>query len=413
MGRVVELPGRKGLFIKWTDANGRRRHRKVKGGAREAARVLREVEATVLREKLELPREMEEKPLAELVKHWRAHLAVSRVRPRTWELYRTGLTEVFEWLKRRGKTVEWADDLRPEDLREYAEAKLAQHASPRTVNMRIGAVRALLFWSEDQGYIRRNPLAKWKPIRHETPHRRRALTEIEIARLLAASPQADEDRWRFILGTGVRAGELATLEWPDVDWEKRQILIRAEIAKSRRERWIPLRADMIPILRRQHQRKAERRAEAEARLKMIEAGLAKAMPDARKAWWSKRLARAKATVETAGRLVFANSAGGCWDGHLSRRIKPCLKAAGFSPEDVEDIDLHTLRHTFASHLVAAGVDLKTVGDLLGHTHIAVTAIYLHPFEQRKVDAVEKVPIPGGTLTEGATKRQAPLGIAAG
>jgi site-specific recombinase XerD len=80
---------------------------------------------------------------------------------------------------------------------------------------------------------------------------------------------------------------------------------------------------------------------------------------------------------------------------------------------VEDIDLHTLRHTFASHLVAAGVDLKTVGDLLGHTHIAVTAIYLHPFEQRKVDAVEKVPIPGGTLTEGATKRQAPLGIAAG
>jgi len=96
MGRVVELPGRKGSFIRWTDANGRRRHRRVAGGAREAAEVLGEVEATVLRETLELPREVGGTPLAELVKHWWARLSVSRVRSRTCGLRRTGLTEVFE-----------------------------------------------------------------------------------------------------------------------------------------------------------------------------------------------------------------------------------------------------------------------------------------------------------------------------
>jgi integrase len=234
------------------------------------------------------------------------------------------------------------------------------------------------------------------------------LEEWEIAKLMMASPPEDGDFWSFILGTGLRAGELAALEWSDIDWTQRQILVRAEVSKSRRERWIPLRADLLPVLQRQARQKPGRKAKAAARVAGAEATLARAGDDAERATAAKRLDKARRTEKEAERLVFGNSAGGQWDGHLSRRLKPCLKAAGLP----EEIDLHTLRHTFASHMVRAGVDLKTVGDLLGHSSVAITAIYIHPFEERKAQAVELVPIPGG-IEDRQTAGKPPVEAASG
>lgn len=88
---------------------------------------------------------------------------------------------------------------------------------------------------------------------------------------------------------------------------------------------------------------------------------------------------------------------------FSRRLGPCRVAAGLA----RDIDVHTLRHTFGSHLIAAGVDVKTVQDLLGHSSAVVTLdVYAHVFEQRKRDAVDLIPIPEPAVDPRGTRAAA-------
>ena len=57
---------------------------------------------------------------------------------------------------------------------------------------------------------------------------------------------------------------------------------------------------------------------------------------------------------------------------------------------MKDVDIHTFRHTFASYLVMAGVDIVTVKELLGHTEIAVTMRYAHLVESHKKRAVNAI-----------------------
>jgi site-specific recombinase XerD len=67
-------------------------------------------------------------------------------------------------------------------------------------------------------------------------------------------------------------------------------------------------------------------------------------------------------------------------------VQRIVKRAG-----LEDVTFHTFRHTFASHLVMAGVDLATVKELLGHSTIAMTLRYAHLSQDHKIEAVKKLP----------------------
>ena len=135
MGRVVRLKGREGMYVRWTDGAGRRRHAKANGSYADARAMLRELEDKAQRDRLDLPEVLKEKPLADLARAWREHLTLSRRRPSTWRLYKLGLEEVFRWLRQRGSPLERASGIRREDLMTYAAEKLDQPASPRTVDM--------------------------------------------------------------------------------------------------------------------------------------------------------------------------------------------------------------------------------------------------------------------------------------
>ena len=191
--------------------------------------------------------------------------------------------------------------------------------------------------------------------------------------MLAASPQPFRDIWRVFLGTGLRAGELSGLEWSDVHFEQAELHVRAETFKGQRQRTIPLRQDLLGILRRLRLEVPQR------------------MHKAARECAERRLAQARRAVGTAERLVFCNGGGGPWGDNLSRRLDPCLAAAGLP----QRIDVHTLRHTFGSHLVRAGVDVKTVQELMGHSSAMVTLdICVHGFGDRKAAAVEVIPLSG-------------------
>lgn len=455
MARVTTIAGRPGLYVEWTDGHGRWHRQRVYGSRREATRLCRELEAKADRQRLGLdaasePTPRQEMGLEALAAAWRDWVLVHRAES-TWESYALGLEQVFAWLGSQGREPQSVGDLRLEDMTSFAKARRAAGLAIRTVNMRIGAVRTLLNWGVEHGHVRANPLAGWKPIdwrrvKGGPPRERPALTAGQIEALLAASPAELADVWRFLLGTGLRSGELGELAWPDVDWERRRIRVRTETTKGRRDRHVDLRDDLVAVLRRQRERMVGRMAAAEHRVGLAEALARKADGDGGRQRAARRLAQAQRATETAGRLVFTNTGGGPWQDALSRRLKPCLAAArrwarerlaheleamdkasllplleaGAGPWAdtldrrltplyealrMPDADVHALRHTFGSHLIAAGVDVKQVAELMGHASPQVTLKhYAHVLPGRGRDAVELIPLPDGRIETSHPRR---------
>jgi len=178
-----------------------------------------------------------------------------------------------------------------------------------------------------------------------------------------------------------------SLTWADVDFERASLCVRAEVAKNHRERSVHMRAEVAAILRRLRLRVATRSRIAAERVEKAQqtAAAAKTPQGQRKA--EAKLGAAHRARTAAERLVFVNSACGPWADGLARWLKRCVRAAGLRA----DIDLHTLRHTFASHAQRRGVSATELRDLLGHSSIRQTNIYTHSLDEDLRRAVEAVP----------------------
>ncbi len=140
------------------------------------------------------------------------------------------------------------------------------------------------------------------------------------------------------INTGMRRGELLSMMWADINWEAKMLTIRAENAKSGRQRHIPLNVEAMEVLQRWAGQAGERRA-----AKVFEVG------DIKKGW---------------GKLI--------------------------TDARIEQFRFHDLRHHFASRLVRAGVDLNTVRELLGHADITMTLRYAHLAPDTLAAAVAKL-----------------------
>lgn len=398
---VTQRTGRSGYYVTWTDGRGRRRRKRMHGTRADARRAERDLKVQADRERLRLPDDAprDEPTLEELAAAWREHVVATR-RPLTWDAYDRGLRQVFAFLDARGCPLERVADVCAEDLTAFVAARREAGSSAATINRRVGAVVRLLNWGVEQGRLGANPLkGKWRPLDEVQRRPRRALTEMEIARLLLHSPAELADVWRFFLGTGLRDGELSSLGWPDVEWDQHEITVRGETSKGNRDRIIPLRPDLVAVLRRQRVRRAQRIATAHRRVTTCERRLAEAESDEARESSTRRLEAARRAVETAGELVFTNTGGGHWGRSLSRRLKPCLRAAGLD----KGLDVHTLRHTFGSHLIRAGINPKTVQMLLGHSSLKVTLdCYTHEVEEAdRREAVLTLPLPGAEVLANA------------
>ena len=149
----------------------------------------------------------------------------------------------------------------------------------------------------------------------------------------------------------MRKGELENLEWSDIDFKRRKIKIQWKETWQPKtgEREIPIGEQLFDILKKQ-------REENDSGLK--------------------------------SNFVFPHRNGG--------KIKMKLRDKMIEIAKEANIDgltkLHTLRHTFASHLVMAGVDLPTVKKLMGHSDIQTTMIYAHLAPEHLIDAVNKLRI---------------------
>lgn len=171
------------------------------------------------------------------------------------------------------------------------------------------------------------------------------------------------------LTTGMRRGELVALHWDDLDFETGVLLVRRNVTYM----------DGVGYVEREPKTKAGRR----------KIGLTGVVLEALK---EHRERQQQARVRAGDRwqergLIFANIYGGYFDAdHVGAIFKKLLKKA-----DLPDVRFHDLRHSVATILLAAKLDLKAVSELLGHSSVATTAdIYQSVLSEQQREIVDKM-----------------------
>lgn len=266
----------------------------------------------------------------------------------------------------------------PFAVEKWRSAYLRRGRTSATVNRVLVALKACLSKAVEWKIIDRHPLTGLKLARVDTVGRLRYLTPDEETRLLVALAARDEHRrqarvsanefrrqrgyrlWPehgtytdlltpmviMLLHTGMRFGESCELRWRDVDLVGAIVTVRGETAKTARTRYIPLNKTAIAVL---------------------------------KAW--------KPEDVDPGTYVFPGRKGERLT-DIKTAWKQMLKSVADTP--IVGFRVHDLRHTFASKLVQAGVDLNTVRELLGHADIKMTLRYSHLAPEHRAAAVAKL-----------------------
>jgi integrase len=248
--------------------------------------------------------------------------------------------------------------------------RIGKTLKPGSVIRLRGMLRSALSSAVDWGLIYENPATKTRPPKNKDVAEIRPLTKEQANALLeVVSGHRLELLYRMALTLGMREGELLGLRWIDIDFKHSRILIRSSLNHSKEgkeptkwylgavktkksKRVLDLTPGLLLELKH-HQRDQEReRREDEA---MVSNGLV-------------------FDTETGTPVQPSN---------LRRHFHNCLAKA-----KIERIRFHDLRHTFATLSLMAGVPLKTVSEILGHSTITITAdIYGHVYPENKKDAL--------------------------
>ncbi|PZS03279.1 MAG: site-specific integrase [Pseudonocardiales bacterium] len=258
----------------------------------------------------------------------------------------------------------------PSDVEAWLLSLRGAGKAPSTVRQTYTILRAVLDAAVRDGLLARNPAAV---IRRPAVQRveARYLSPADVGRLLAAAESSRYGPLLIVLaGTGLRRGEALALRRGDVDLEAGTARVRGTLARidgalivtepktERSRRTIPLPAHVVTALR------AVRRRQLAEQLR---AG----------------------TVWHETGFVFTTETGQPVDPRNAfRALTAAATAIG-----LHDVGLHTLRHSAASAMLEAGVPLKTVSELLGHSSVAITGdVYGHVSDDATRTAVERLSV---------------------
>lgn len=261
----------------------------------------------------------------------------------TIKSYREDLEILIEYFQDTLGRVPTPAELTPQDLRTYVAALHQAGYAKTSVARRLASLRSFFRFAQREGLCDSNPA---KPLRN--PRRERKLphflTTDQIGKLLLApdvsDPMGNRDRAIFetLYSAGLRVSELVGINLNDLDLEDGLVRVRG---KGKRERLAPLGSFAVKAIQN---------------------------------WLSNRVAADKQRPGDAGDPLFLNKFGQrLTTRSIGRMLEKYLKLTGLDSRTSP----HTIRHSFATHLLNGGADIRSVQELLGHKSLVTTQIYTH------------------------------------
>ena len=302
------------------------------------------------------------------LERFRDYLATERnASPHTIEAYSTDISEFAMRVREDEKFDDWAEVDR-DQARSFVMMLHDNGDGKRSIQRKLSALRSFFRFMIREELVRSNPFTRMPGLKSDRP-----LPEVmnisEVERLIAAvakywSSAVAEDRSRpqdaefaaardgalveLIYSGGLRISEAMGANYGDVDWGRCVLLVRG---KGKKERLAPIGGPALEALRRY-------------------------LPFRRDAGGG-RDNLSPLFLNRFGERLTPRS--------FQRNLKAYLLEAGLPP----DLTPHKLRHSFATHLLDAGADLRSVQELLGHKNLSTTQVYTHISAERMKDVYRK------------------------
>lgn len=311
-------------------------------------------------------------PFSPKIQQFLNHISVERgLSPKTVEAYESDLTKYTNWL-REARKINDVSKITQLDIEEYvramssqamsSQAMAAQRLGPRTIARRIASIHEWNKFMLSNAQIASDPSAEVKAPK-QSEHLPDVLSISEVERVIDAAggfgstdavSLRDRALVEFLYATGARVSEAVGLKFEDIDLAESVVRLSG---KGQKQRLVPIGKCAIRALR-DYLDKSRPILESRAQ---------------------KSQAAAKSQVNSSSKsanshIIFLNKRGKS----LSRQSAwEAISHAGKMAKIGKELHPHTLRHSFATHLISGGADVRTVQELLGHASVTTTQIYTH------------------------------------
>ena len=311
---------------------GKRKRKKVGPSKKLAGQVLKDIQVKIAKKEF-LDIDEEKKILFE--DYGQEYLSFSKANKASSTYERSDKLSVMKLC--RVFAGRFLYELNPQMIEKYKATRL-EKVSPATVNRELACLKHMYTKAIEWGYLKRTPTKGIKQLK-EPPGRLRYLEPDEIEALINECAEHLQPIVITAVNTGMRKGEILNLKWSDIDLQNRRILIRK--SKNNTSRIIPINQTLYEVFH---------------------------------------------TIKKVSKndYVYVDT-----NGHPFGDNKTGFMAA-IRRAKIQNFRFHDLRHTFASHLVMQGVDLRTVQQIMGHKDIKMTMRYSHLSPSHVQEAVTKL-----------------------